>query len=286
MEAAFRTKDIGARSGKLLFFGGVYGNLQALQVMQQTAVKEGIPAQNIFCTGDVVGYCAQPTECIALIRDWGIHCIAGNVEIQLRNGEDDCGCNFNEDGRCDLASRNWYAYAKKHASEAELNWMNGLPDFIHFRYAGRKCAVLHGSAFQTAGYIFASTDWSEKKSNFEAQNADIIIAGHCGLPFFQEADNLCWLNAGVIGMPANDGDTRVWYAMMATDGAGNIEASLHQLAYDYESAAALMRTAGLPQQYALALTTGIWDNCEILPEAETRAQGKKIAPSLHKIRCK
>ncbi len=201
----------------------------------------------------------------------------------MRTGENDCGCNFNENGRCDLASRNWYAYAKARMSTAELQWMNGLPDFIRFQYSGRKCVVLHGSAFQTAGYIFASTDWAEKRKSFEALDADIIIAGHSGLPFLQEADNLCWLNAGVIGMPANDGNTRVWYAIMDTGGAGGIKASHHQLEYDCKAAAALMLAAGLPQQYALTLTTGLWDNCEILPETETRAQGKKIPTSVHKI---
>ncbi len=283
MEAPFRTEDIGERAGKLLLFGGAYGNLQALHAMRHTALAEGIPPGNIFCTGDVVGYCAQPVECIALIQEWGIYCIAGNVEVQLRNGEDDCGCNFNEDGRCDLASRSWYAYTKARMSGAELQWMNGLPDFIRFHYSGRNCSVLHGSAFQTAGYIFASTDWAEKRKNLEALSADIIIAGHSGLPFFQEVEHLCWLNAGVIGMPANDGDTRVWYAIMDTDGAGGIMASLHQLEYDYKTAAALMLAAGLPQQYALTLTTGIWDNCEILPEAETLAQGKNISATVHKI---
>jgi len=32
----------------------------------------------------------------------------------------------------------------------------------------------------------------------------------------------------------------------------------------------------LPEAYAKTLVTGIWDNCEILPEIETVAQGRKI----------
>ncbi len=283
MEVPGSIKELGELSGKLLIFGGIYGNLQALQAMRQTALAEGIPAHNIFCTGDVVGYCAQPAECIALIRNWGIHCIAGNVEIQLRNGEDDCGCNFNEDGRCDLASRNWYAYAKTKTGDAEIAWMNGLPDFIRFNYFGRRCAMLHGSVFKTAGYIFASTDWAAKRKNFEALNADVIIAGHSGLPFFQVEEDLCWLNAGVIGMPANDGGTHVWYATMEAGLDGDINFSLRRLSYDYQTAASAMLAAGLPQQYALTLTNGIWDNCEILSKAETLSQGKEIAEEVHKI---
>ena len=47
--------------------------------------------------------------------------------------------------------------------------------------------------------------------------------------------------------------------------------------YDHLTAARLMRETRLPQPYALTLETGLWDNCEILPEAETAAQGRKIA---------
>jgi hypothetical protein len=38
----------------------------------------------------------------------------------------------------------------------------------------------------------------------------------------------------------------------------------------------LMLEKGLPASYAKTLLTGIWDNCEILPEKETRNQGKPI----------
>ncbi|MGY6559146.1 MAG: hypothetical protein ACXIT9_07660 [Nitritalea sp.] len=32
-----------------------------------------------------------------------------------------------------------------------------------------------------------------------------------------------------------------------------------------------------PEAYALTLSTGIWDNCDILPEAEARQQGCSLA---------
>ena len=87
-------------SNKYLFFGGSYSNLHALETLKSIADELSITSDRIYHTGDIVGYCAFPEETISFVRDWNIHVIAGNVEIQLREGEDDCGCNFEEGSRC------------------------------------------------------------------------------------------------------------------------------------------------------------------------------------------
>ena len=76
-------KNIGNLSGKVLVFGGVYSNLQALEALQKVADKEGITPSNIICTGDIIAYCAQPSACVDAIEDWGIHVIQGNVEENI-----------------------------------------------------------------------------------------------------------------------------------------------------------------------------------------------------------
>ena len=63
--------DLGKISGKTLLFGGVYSNLQALEALKQIAEKENINPENCFCTGDIVGYCAQPEETVQLFKLWG-----------------------------------------------------------------------------------------------------------------------------------------------------------------------------------------------------------------------
>ena len=78
-------KHIGKLRGKTLIFGGVYSNFQALKKLMLIAKKEQIPSQNIICTGDIVAYCAEPERCVQAIKDWNIHSILGNVEIQLRD---------------------------------------------------------------------------------------------------------------------------------------------------------------------------------------------------------
>ncbi len=268
-----KVKDLGVLQGKLLVFGGVYSNLPALEQLMVIAEDLHIPPGNIVCTGDIVGYCAQPEECVERIRTWGIHSIAGNVEIQLRNREEDCGCNFDAGSRCDLFSRKWYPYAQSRLSETSLQWMEQLPHHLRFQYGGWRGYILHGSYSNPSGFVFRSTPWVEKQPDFEAAQADLILAGHCGLPFHHRQNGLTWLNAGVIGMPANDGQTRVWYMLL--DLQNDQLVYRHQtFAYDHELAATLMEEHQLPREYSNTLRTGLWDNCEILPPEETSQQGQ------------
>lgn len=266
--------DIGQLQGPVLVFGGVYSNFQALEELAAIAESLDIPAGNIICTGDVVGYCADPEACCQFMKEWGVHTIAGNVEIQMREGMLDCGCSFAEGSRCDMFSKAWYPYAQLHTSVDSIAWMEGLPAFLRFEYAGKRVAVLHGSRFETAEYIFASTPWAVKQRNFEALQADVILSGHSGLPFSEEQEGSFWLNAGVIGMPANDGTTRVWYMVLDdTQGFAYRHASFE---YDFDEAYVRMREKQLPIAYARTLETGLWDNNEILPAAETALQGVRI----------
>ena len=275
MEREKQYKNIGEISERLLVFGGVYSNLQALQSLRAVAEKLEISPKNIMCTGDVVAYCSQPEETVQLMRDWGVHSIAGNVEIQLREGQEDCGCNFEDGTTCDILSNSWYPFTKNKLSEASIDWMKTLPDFIRFTFKGKSGLVLHGSLDQTAGYIFKSTESSIKRTIFSQAQADIIIAGHCGLPFYDQYENKHWINPGVIGMPANDGTTDVWYAIMELK-QGEIILTHHRMNYNHQLASKLMDDHNLPSQYSKTLLTGIWDNCDILPEVETVLQGERI----------
>ena len=260
----------------ILVFGGVYSNLQALESIKSIAEKGGFSPDRIICTGDIVGYCAQPEACVQLMKDWGVHAIAGNVELQLKDNAEDCGCDFEADGRCDLLSRQWYPFAQENLSGSSLEWIKKLPEFIRFKYENHQAIVLHGSFHRTAEFVFKSTPSEVKLKNFHDTNSQMILAGHCGLPFYDEIDNHHWINAGVIGMPANDGGPHVWFSIVDFDETGNIVVTHETFEYDFNTAAQKMIDAGLPVSYANTLRTGIWDNTEILPDIETAQTGKEI----------
>lgn len=269
------TKNIGRLTGKVLVFGGVYSNYQSLEELYQIAKSENISPQNIICTGDIVGYCAAPSECLGLIEKWGIHGIQGNVEQNLINGTDDCGCNFEEGSRCDIFSKLWFPFAMMRMTAQNMAYLEQLPEKICFEYADKKIDVIHGSYENISEFVFKSTYWSVKKHNFDQANADVILAGHCGLPFADVREEQYWLNAGVIGMPANDGTARVWYLIL-DDAEGQFSYQFHSYEYESFEANQLMLENGLPFSYSETLLTGLWDNNEILPDEETALQGVPI----------
>ncbi len=270
-----RIENIGKLSGKVLLFGGIYSNLQALEALIAVAKAEGIPAENCICTGDIIGYCAQPEETIQTFKNWKARSIVGNVELQLRDGEDDCGCDFKAGSRCDGFSQQWYPYAQSQLSQDSLHYFKTIPDHIQFTLGAQKFTVVHGSYFNVSEFIFNSTPWSTKAPNFEATDSDVIIAGHCGLPFYQDHKNQHWLNPGVIGMPANDGNTEVWYAIL-DDSTESFNFDFRRLTYNFTLTNKLMRNGLLPESYAKTIVSGIWDNMEILPDTEKQQQGKSI----------
>lgn len=258
--------------GNVLLFGGVYSNLQALEKLKSIAEVENISPENCICTGDIVGYCAQPEETVQFFKLWGAKSIAGNVEIQLSEGAENCGCDFKVGGRCDGFSQMWYPFAQSKLSKNSLDFMKKMPDHIQFEYAGKKITVVHGSYFNVSEFIFKSTPWEIKAQNFKATNSDVIIAGHCGLPFHHIKENKTWLNPGVIGMPANDGTPQVWY-MILNDEKNKLSFKHHRMDYNFALTSKLMQNELLPPEYARTIITGIWDNTEILPPVESGWQG-------------
>jgi len=273
--------DLGVLDQPVLLFGGPYSNLQATQALLAEAQQRKIPSQNIICTGDVVAYAGDPAPTTDLIMQSGMHVLMGNCEESFGYDGDDCGCGFDEGSACDLLSRQWYAHANRELSPNHRAWMRQLPHLIRFQMADHQMAVIHGGLTDISRWLFKSSAAHSKREEIstieQSGRVDIILGGHSGLPFVDDLGDKLWLNAGVIGMPANDGTARTWFVIL-TPTADGVHIDLHPLTYDHVSAAARMNALGLAGAYAKTLTTGLWPNMDVLPEPERQNIGKAIAP--------
>lgn len=268
----------------VLVFGGPYSNLRATEALQAEAHRLAIPPDQVICTGDVVAYCAEPEETARAIAAWGCHVIQGNCEQQLAAGSDDCACNFEDGSACDLLAKGWYPFANARISADMRAWMGGLPDTLQLRYRGQVLRVVHGGVRQVNRWVFGSQPQVIREELAMAGPAcDVVIAGHCGLPFAARAGRQTWFNPGVIGMPANDGTASVWYGLISPEGDG-VRLSTHRLAYDHIAAGGAMRRYGYANGYARALVTGVWPSLDILPEAERAQTGKRLRPLARAIK--
>jgi predicted phosphodiesterase len=271
--------DLGALDGPVLVFGGPYGNLEAMTALLARARWLGIPPSRMICTGDVVAYCADPQACVDLIRHEGIPVVMGNCEESLATGAADCGCGFAPGSACDLLSAQWFRCADRDLDADSREWMGRLPRALGFMLAGRRLRVIHGGVAQINRFIFASATVAELDEELDAAGVDGVIAGHCGLPFTRVIGGRLWHNAGVAGMPANDGTPRVWFSLLIPSPQG-IMAEHHALTYDHEAAAKKMSGRGYPDSYAQALCDGLWPSCDILPQVERQSRGRPIPNSV------
>ena len=266
--------NIGVQREPLLVFGGPYGNFAATRAMRRRALELGIAPAQVICTGDLVAYCAEPAQTVELVRDWGIHVVMGNCEEALGFNEPDCGCGFDSDSQCSTLAVTWYRFADRHVDPGQRQWMRSLPRNLEFEAAGRRFRVVHGSLASINEFVFASTCSGDRLAQLRQADIDAVIGGHSGIPFGQALDDRYWLNAGVIGLPANDGGTHGWY-MLVEPVADGLQCSWHRLQYDFEASRRATVAAGMAE-YGEALASGLWPSMDILPETERAQRGKPL----------
>jgi uncharacterized radical SAM superfamily Fe-S cluster-containing enzyme len=260
-----------------MVFGGPYSNLEATRAVLGEAARLAIPADRIICTGDVAAYGADPVATVELVRDSVRHVVMGNCEQSIAADSADCGCGFPMGSTCERLSAAWFAHATRELNADARAWMGDLPERIDIEIRGCRLAVIHGGVDIINRFIFASSATAIKLEEIRRAGVDGILAGHCGLPFTQTIDGQLWHNAGAIGLPADDGTPRVWFSLLRAE-ADAIVIEHRALHYDFVTAAAKMRHAGLPQGYAASLETGLWPSCDMLPLKEIHERGAALEP--------
>lgn len=270
-----KVRDLGRFDDRVLICGGAYSNLEALTALFDAARELAIPPERIIHTGDVVAYCADPAATVELLRKARVHAIQGNVETSLSASLPDCGCGFNDGTLCEKLSAEWFSFTDARIGDEARQWMGRLPQHLIFEIAGRHVRVVHGGVDAINRFIFAQQRDSDFEAEFKAANADMIIAGHSGIPFTRRVGARVWHNSGSLGLPANDGTPRVWFSVL-TPREGGVRIDTHALDYDHETARAKMIEAKVCREYAEALGTGVWPSLDVLPESAKRATGTPL----------
>jgi len=255
-------RDLGKLSGPIVLFGGPYSNKEALEAL---LIRYKQDQATFISTGDTVAYCADGQACIDLILKENIHVVAGNCEKELSQNSPQCGCGFDEGSACDLLSDGWYPHALKSISDASKLWMGNCPDAVVFEYAGRRYGVLHGGVSDLAKFLWSTSqdiEFMEEIGLFQSSfgEVDTFISGHSGIAFERVVEGKLWINAGALGLPQNDGDTRTSFVVL--DGK---VLSFERLDYDFETTAKRMEEVGLTQGYHETLRSGFWPSEDVLP---------------------
>jgi len=253
-----------ARTGtvRIAVFGGAYSNPYALRALLNDAGQRG--CRRVYCLGDLGGFGAEPEALWPLLVDGRVQCIAGNYDVAIGRGDDNCGCGY-RDRRDNEFAQVAYDYTRAHTSPAFAAWMRSLPHDHRETIAGVDLHMVHGSPIGVNDFFWESLSDNEVTERLEASGADIVLCTHSGLPWVKRLGGRTAVNVGVIGRPANDGRREVWYAVVdLADGQAKVE--LVDLHYDWAAQAASVRAAGLPEAFADTIETGWWTTClQVLP---------------------
>lgn len=268
-------RELGNLSDKLLLFGGVFSNLQALEALLKVAESEKLDASQVICTGNIIGYFAQPNECLDLLRKQDVQCTAGYIEGHIRNGQNETDISGTLEFSSSEDTKLWYPFVEENLNWENREWIEELPQYIHFNFGDYNFFMAHSAYNDSEALIFPSSPWGVKKKLFEETRTDVMIAGRCGIPFKQQKNNKVWLNPGWIGMPANDGRSGGWYMLLEQKKKG-FTTALRYLEYPVENTRSLIKKHGLPKTYSEALKTGLWPNTYPLPPGEQKRRGKPL----------
>ena len=250
--------------------GGVYANPWALRSMLDDARRRG--CDRVVCLGDLGGFGARPNDVVPLLVEAGAECIAGNYDVAIAGGADDCGCGYS-DARDLLYAQVTYDYTRRATAPEHAAWMGSLPGEWREAVEGLDVHMVHGSPLAVNDFLWESLDDREVATRVRASGADVLACTHTGIPWQRRVAGTLVVNVGTVGRSANDGDPGGWYAVLELD-SGAARAELVPVAYDPAPHAAAIRDAGLPEAFAVTAETGWWTTClEVVPPPE-RARGR------------
>jgi predicted phosphodiesterase/pyruvate-formate lyase-activating enzyme len=257
-------------STRLAVCGGVYANPFALRAWIEDARAQG--ADRLICLGDLGGFGADCNGVWPLLTEHGVECVAGNYDIAIGRGDEDCGCGY-ADPRDNHFAQLMYDYTRAHTSPQFAAWMRGLPEELREDIEGLDVHAVHGSPLAVNDFLWESLDDDELRMRLALSGADVLLCTHTGIPWQRQVDGTLLVNTGTVGRPANDGRVETWYALVDLDDGG-AHAELIPLSYPWREHAASMREAGLPDPFVETVETGWWTTClEIVPAAE-RSRGR------------
>lgn len=225
---------------KLGIISDIHGNLDALNAIVKRLEAERV--DEIYCLGDVVGYGANPNECLEKVRAICKICLLGNHDDAVNGGTN---------------TRYFNPYA-----QAAIEWTNRvLTDenraFLKVRPLSHEepnYLYVHATPLEPRNWNYCLTDheaadqWPLLKPGMTA------FIGHSHIPveFTHESDRKRVINVGSVGQP-RDHDPRASCGLLETE-TGTFR--WIREVYPIQEAARKIRQANLPEYLAARLFEG------------------------------
>lgn len=205
----------------LYVIGGLYGNLLALDTIEQMAEREVGPVTLCF-NGDFNWFNVDDDGFRAINqRVLEHHAIMGNVEAELSTEGSDagCGCAYPKQVAAAVVNRSnriharLKATAQRHANLSAR--LDGLPMVLRYEVGDCRVGVVHGDAESLAGWRFGVEEIDRPdhalwlRGVFDGANVDIFASSHTCEPLLKlladDDRKFAVINNGAAGMPNTGG---------------------------------------------------------------------------------
>ncbi len=239
---------------KYAIYSDIHGNLEAYRSFLELCQRERV--RQFFCVGDIVGYGADPSECIKLTREIDPVIVSGNHDWAA------AGRISTEEFSVHAKSAVEWAAAR--LDEAEKQYLRSLD----LTYARDDLTLVHSALArpEVFEYVF---DYQAAGRMFRLMSGDIAFIGHSHVPgtFIRsgqkidyisganitlEKDKKYLINVGSVGQP-RDGDWRGSFCLWDLD-SGAIE--IVRFDYDKEKAKDKILRTDMASFFAARLTEG------------------------------
>ena len=245
---------------KIGILSDIHANLEALQATLSDMESAGV--ERIICLGDIVGYNTNPAECIALLREAGALCIAGNHDRAVTR-------QIPTDGFSVRAIRA-VAWTHKRLSAEDIAWLSALPLKTS---VGEHLVAVHGALHVDRGCELVRLN-SEDRLRRTVQSllahpsgARVCAYGHThrlGIHEYRHGElrehdpgaevvlrgGSCYLlNPGTVGEPRTE-ERRATYILFDT---GQQTVAVRRVAYDDRLAFGKTRRAGIEPRRLLSI---------------------------------
>ncbi len=238
---------------KFAIFGDIHANLEALEAVLLDAADQD--CTHFTCIGDIVGYNANPRECLRVVQQLDCPVVKGNHDEEASMDTEIVGLN-------PLAQRA-LEWTREALSETDKSWLQDL----RFVRQVRDFTVVHATLDSPSGWSYVTNKF-DAMASFAYQFTPVCFFGHTHTPRFYVKDSgvhlemgetlrfeegkKYFINVGSVGQP-RDGNWRASYAVYDVD---NQTVHLRRLDYDIKKTQEKIIKAGLPEMLANRLTLG------------------------------
>jgi diadenosine tetraphosphatase ApaH/serine/threonine PP2A family protein phosphatase len=231
---------------RIAIISDIHSNIEALTQAFSVIDQRGVDA--IYCLGDIVGYGANPNECLDLVRERASLCVLGNhdlASIDPVNAE-----YFSRPGRVAIEWTHTVLTAEN------VKFVSSLP----YTASADTCTLVHASPLDPEQWQYVLS-LQIAKAQFPEFKTQLCFIGHTHVPavcgedlrtFTLKKEKRFLVNVGSVGQP-RDGNPQLSFGLLDTEAwkYENVRAS-----YDIDKAAQAIRSQGLPSALATRLYQG------------------------------